>query len=284
MTPAPAKPTVPSVLETIVEHKRREVAAARARTPEDRLEKQLQSLPPTRDFRAAITVHFQSAERRPPEPVPEIRFIAEVKKASPSAGILRHDFDPVAIARIYADHGAAAISVLTDERFFQGSLAFLSAIRQSVSLPLLRKDFILDRYQLVEARVAGADAVLLIAEILSPEDLPRLVREAHALGLEALVEFYEPTNFGRVLGSGTRIVGVNNRDLRSFETRLDHTFDVVGRLPPGYCLVSESGIRTRADVVRLAQAGVHAVLVGETLMRAPDVGAKLRELRGVAND
>lgn len=257
-----------TVLDRIVASKRREVEAAKARVGEAELERALATAPPVRGFRAALD--------RPPE----VRVIAEVKKASPSAGILRADFDPVAIARAYAEHGAACISVLTDEPFFQGSLSYLSAIRAAVAPPVLRKDFLLERYQLLEARAAGADAVLLIAEILPGEELPRLLRETQALGMEALVELYDADNLPRVLASGARLIGVNNRDLRTFETRLEHTLELATRVPPDCCLVSESGIRTRADVARLQAAGVRAILVGETLMRAEDIGRKLDELRG----
>jgi indole-3-glycerol phosphate synthase len=256
-----------TILDRIVAEKRREVAERRARVGERELEARLDSAPPARDFRAAL-------ERRP-----EVAVIAEVKKASPSAGVIRADFDPVAIARAYADHGAAAISVLTDAPFFQGSLEYLSAVRAAVRPPLLRKDFILDRYQLIEARVAGADAVLLIAEILDPETLPRLLRQTRELGMEALVELYDAENLSRVVDAGATLIGVNNRDLRTFLTRLEHTLELAPRIPPGRLLVSESGIRTRADVDRLRGGGVRAILVGETLMRAEDIGAQLDELR-----
>jgi indole-3-glycerol phosphate synthase len=259
-----------TILDKIVTSKRQEIEIARARVPERALEARLAGAPAVRDFRAAL--------ERPGG----VQVIAEVKKASPSAGVLRADFDPVAIAGSYAAHGAACTSVLTDAPFFQGSLADLAAVREAVTVPLLRKDFILDRYQLLEARAAGADAVLLIAEILPGPELPRLLHEAGRLGLHALVELYDAANLPRVLDSGARLVGINNRDLRSFVTRLEHTLELMAGLPPDCCLVSESGIRTRADVLRLEAAGVRAVLVGETLMRAPDIGAKLDELRGVA--
>ncbi len=257
-----------SILDAIVASKRREVAGAKARQPEAELERCLAGAPPVRDFRAALDYPG------------EVRVIAEIKRASPSAGVLRADFDPVAIARSYEAHGAAALSVLTDEPFFQGHLAYLEAVRAAVSVPVLRKDFLIDRYQLVEARVAGADAVLLIAEVLADDDLPRLIRQAHELGMEALVELYDADNLPRVLDSGARVIGVNNRDLRTFVTRLEHTLELAPRVPADRCLVSESGIRTREDVLRLRQAGVRAVLVGEALMRSPDVGAKLKELGG----
>jgi indole-3-glycerol phosphate synthase len=257
-----------TILDKIMASKRREVEAARKRFPEKELERQLAGAPPLRDFRRAL------------ESPGEIQIIAEVKKASPSAGVLRHDFDPVAIARIYGEHGAACISVLTDGPFFQGSLADLSAIRAAVACPLLRKDFIFHQYQLLEARVAGADAILLIAEILQKEALSRLLRQAHDLGLQALVELHDVDNLPRVLDSGARLIGINNRDLRTLVTRLEHTLELASQVPADCCLVSESGIRNRQDINRLEAAGVKAVLVGETLMRAPDIGAKLDELKG----
>jgi indole-3-glycerol phosphate synthase len=257
-----------NILERIVAYKRDEVAAARRRVPDVQLERRLDEAPPRRDFRAAL------------EGGAGVAIVAEVKKASPSAGLLRADFDPLAIARIYEENGAACISVLTDEPSFQGHLDYLTAIRAAVSPPLLRKDFILDRYQLLEARLAGADAVLLIAEILDETALPTLLRQANELGLQALVELYERVNLPRVLDSGARLIGVNNRDLRSFQTRLEHTLDLLDALPSDVCLVSESGIGRRGDIERLGAAGVRAVLIGETLMRAADIGAKLRELRG----
>lgn len=255
-----------NILERIVAYKRDEVTAARRRTPDVQLERRLDAAPPLRNFRAAL------------EGAVGMAIVAEVKKASPSAGLLRADFDPLAIARIYEANGAACISVLTDEPSFQGHLDYLTAIRAAVSPPLLRKDFILDRYQLLEARLAGADAVLLIAEILDEATLPRLLREAAELGLQALVELYERVNLPRVLDSGARLIGVNNRDLRSFQTNLEHTLDLMEEMPSDVCLVSESGIRTRGDIERLQSAGVRAVLIGETFMRAADIGAKLREL------
>jgi len=257
-----------SILDCIVAYKRHEIAAARQHVPVAQLEALLAHAAPARDFRAAL------------EHEPGVGIIAEIKKASPSAGLLRAEFDPVAIARIYEQNGAACISVLTDEPSFQGRLEYLAAVRDTVAPPLLRKDFILDRYQLLEARAAGADAVLLIAEILDDDMLPRLLREATALGLQALVELYDRDNLSRVLDSGARLIGINNRNLRTFETRLEHTLDLIASLPTNVCLVSESGILTHADIDRLQMAGVRAVLVGETLMRAADIGAKLRELRG----
>jgi indole-3-glycerol phosphate synthase len=259
---------VPTILDKIVVRKRLDIGVSRARHPEAELLRVLNSAPPVRDFRAALMKE-------------DVQIIAEVKKASPSAGVIRADFDPVAIARTYEAHGAACISVLTDEPFFEGRLDYLRVIRKTVALPVLRKDFILDPYQVLEARVAGADAVLLIAEILDDLMLRDLLRETQTIGMQALVEIYEPANLQRVLDAGATLVGVNNRDLRTFETRLEHTLELASRVPPGVCLVSESGIRSREDVVRLRDAGVRAILVGETLMRSLDIGAKLDELRGV---
>jgi indole-3-glycerol phosphate synthase len=260
---------VATILDQIVAKKHQEIATAKARTPIGELEQRLADALPVRGFRYAL------------EQPGGVQVIAEVKKASPSAGVLREDFDPVEIAFIYETHGAAAISVLTDETFFQGSLAYLSAVRKAVIPPVLRKDFILDPYQIAEARVAGADAVLLIAEILEGDALPRLLNEIHRLGMEALVELYDAENLSRVLDSGARIIGVNNRDLRTFVTSLEHTLELAKRMPADVCLVSESGIRTRDDVRHLESAGVRAILVGEALMRADDIGAALDELRGV---
>jgi indole-3-glycerol phosphate synthase len=258
---------VTTILDRILASKRREIEQARAGEAE--LERRAAAAPPPRDFRAAL------------ESRPGVQVIAEVKKASPSAGVMKADFDPAAVARLYDMHGAACVSVLTDGPFFQGSLADLAAVRAAVALPILRKDFILDRIQLLEARAVGADAVLLIAEALDDAALSRLLRQAGELGLQALVELYDRDNLPRVADAGARLIGVNNRDLRTFETRLEQTLELADKMPANACLVSESGIRTRADVERLQAAGVRAVLVGETLMRASDVGAKLRELRGI---
>jgi indole-3-glycerol phosphate synthase len=208
-----------------------------------------------------------------------MQIIAEVKKASPSAGVIRPDFDPVTIATTYERHGAACISVLTDTPFFQGNLRHLQMVREAVTCPLLRKDFILERYQLLEARLAGADAVLLIAEILPGDLLERLYREARDIGLHVLVELHDTEQLARVLATGAPLIGINNRNLRRFETRLEHTLELARAVPSDRVLVSESGIRTADDLRRLEAVGVKAVLVGESLMRAPDIGAALDALR-----
>jgi indole-3-glycerol phosphate synthase len=257
-----------SILDTIVVSKRREVAAQRVAVPEAELERRLIEAAPVRDFRAAL------------DAAAGVAVIAEVKKASPSAGVLRADFDPVSIARVYANAGASAISVLTDGPFFQGNLAYLTAIRQAVAPPVLRKDFIIHRYQVLEARAAGADAILLIAEILEQAELVSLLQEVGRLGMQALVELYDPENLPRVVKSGARLIGINNRNLRTFETRLEHTLELAARVPRDRCLVSESGIKSHADVARLQTAGVKAVLIGETFMRSGDIAAKMKEICG----
>lgn len=257
-----------TILEKIVATKREEIARARAAVPEERLRQQAAAAPPVRDFFAALA--------RPGA----IRLIAEVKKASPSKGVIRADFDPVAIARIYEAHGASCLSVLTDEHYFQGSLEYLRQIRQAVQLPLLRKDFILDPYQVLEARAAGADAVLLIAECLDDATLRLLHDRIVELGMTPLVELYEPANLVRVQNAGARLIGINNRNLHTFEVDLEHTLRMRRQIPTDRMVVGESGIRTREDVLRLQSAGVNAMLVGETLMACPDVGAAVDRLLG----
>ncbi len=257
-----------NILDKIVNTKLQEIASAKAKLPEQELRAMAGDAPPVRNFFAALAA---------PGP---IRLIAEVKKASPSKGVIRADFDPVAIARTYEQNGATCISVLTDAPFFQGSLEYLRAIRQHVRLPLLRKDFILDTYQLWEARCAGADAVLLIAECLDDCQLRKLHQSAIALGLTPLVEFYEEANLERVLDAGATLIGVNNRDLRTFQTDLEHVIRMRQRIPADRVLVGESGIHGRADALRLEQAGIQAMLVGEHLMASDDVGAAVRNLLG----
>jgi indole-3-glycerol phosphate synthase len=255
-----------SVLDEIVATKRREILSAKAARPEAQLRASAESGPAPRGFFSALSA---------PGP---IKLIAEVKKASPSAGVIRADFDPVAIAQIYENHHATCLSVLTDEPYFQGRLEYLRAIRAAVRLPVLRKDFILDKYQVYEARAAGADAVLLIAECLDDCNLRALHNEIIALGMTPLVELYEPDNLERALDAGATLIGINNRDLRTFKTDLEHTLRLSDCIPDHCVLVAESGIRTRADVKRLEAAGVSAILVGETLMTSPDIGAAVDEL------
>lgn len=257
-----------NVLSQIIEHKRVEIAEAKRARPVESLRERLDAAPPVRDFVAALRSKT------------DIALIAEVKKASPSAGLIRADFDPVSIAQTYERHGAACLSVLTDERFFQGHLDYLKAVRQAVRIPVLRKDFIIDRYQVTEARAAGADCILLIAECLDDCHLRDLYFYASELGMESLIEIYDPENLERVLKLDPPLVGVNNRDLRTFVTDLDHTVSLAARLPATTLLVSESGIRSREDVDRLKAGGAGAILVGETLMRSDDIGKAVDELLG----
>ncbi len=259
-----------TILDEIVAAKRREVAASRRRMPFEELEIQAAEAPPVRDFRAALA-----------GPGP-IQLIAEVKKASPSAHVIRPDFDPVAIARTYQEHGAACISVLTDAPYFQGHLSYLARVRAAVALPLLRKDFLIDEYQVIEARLAGADAILLIAEILNDAMMAAILNRARVMGMSALVELHDAVNLPRVLNAGAELVGINNRDLRRFTTNIEHTLRLRDQISPGIMVISESGIQSRRDVERLEAAGISAILVGESLMRAPDIGLAVEQLLGLA--
>ncbi|MEM8946119.1 MAG: indole-3-glycerol phosphate synthase TrpC [Planctomycetota bacterium] len=257
-----------TILEQIVITKLEEVKQAKLRVSEAELRAQLADAPTVRSFFEPLAA------------VGPIKLIAEVKKASPSAGLIRADFDPVAIAKTYEAHGASCVSVLTDEQYFQGSLDYLAQVRQAIDLPVLRKDFIIDGYQLLEARVAGADAVLLIAECLDDCLLRALHNEAIELGLTPLVELYDPENLDRVLEAGATLIGVNNRNLHTFEVDLQHTLRMRQTIPDECVLVGESGIKTRADVELLEAAGVQAILVGESLMRQPDIGHAVNGLLG----
>jgi indole-3-glycerol phosphate synthase len=263
------------ILEKIVWEKDREVAIARERVPLDTLKQQVAELPSTRDFRAALL----AACRKP-------AVIAEIKKASPSKGVIREDFDPVAIAQGYAAGGASCLSVLTDRQFFQGGFEVLVEVRQAVELPLLCKDFILSPYQLYQARAAGADAALLIAAILTDQDMGYLLKVARSLGLAVLVEVHDAEELERVLAlDGVDLIGINNRDLATFATDLATTEQLTERYgaqirAKGALLVSESGLFTRHDLDRVQGAGADAVLVGESLMRQADVTAALETLIG----
>ncbi len=263
------------ILEKIVWAKGEELEKARQRVPLQDLQQQVEQLPPTRGFRQALQ---QALE--PPA------IIAEIKKASPSQGVIREDFDPVALALAYAAAGASCISVLTDQQFFQGSFAVLNAVREAVPLPLLCKDFILSPYQLFQARAAGADAALLIAAVLSDQDIRYLHKVARQLGLDCLVEVHDAGEMERVLALGMNLIGINNRDLTTFTTDLAVTQHIAATYSQALrqgdtLLVSESGLREHKDLERVAAAGAQAVLVGEALMRQPDVAAALRALRGM---
>jgi len=259
------------ILDEIVAHKKQEVAAAKIRVPEKELRARIAGLEETRCFVQAL--HAAEEENRTP-------IIAEVKKGSPSRGVIRPDFDPVAIAEIYEANGAACLSVLTDERFFLGHLAYLTEIRRSVGLPILRKDFVCDPYQLYEARAAGADAVLLIAAMLELAELRDFAALARELGLDVLLEVHDEQELDTALQVNCELVGVNNRDLRTFVTDLSTTERLAKIVPGNRLIVAESGIHTRTDVVRLQRAGARGFLVGESLMREGDIGAKLRVLLG----
>ena len=262
-----------NILEKIVWAKDREVDAARERVPLQTLKRQIEDLPPTGDFLAAL-------REAPVQPA----VIAEVKKASPSKGVIREDFDPVAIAKAYAAGGARCLSVLTDKTFFQGGFDVLVEVRQAVELPLLCKEFVLSPYQLFQARAAGADAVLLIAAILTDQDLQYLQKAAAALGLDVLVEVHDAVEMERVLNlGGFPLIGINNRDLTSFETDLATTEQLMQRFGDRLrdqqaLLVSESGLFERSDLNRVQAAGAEAVLVGEALMRQQDVQSALTQL------
>lgn len=256
------------ILDTIVQKKREEIERLRERSIRDDWAGQARSAPRRADFAAAL------------ERANGIGVIAEIKKASPSAGVIRADFDPPAIAKSYASGGAHCLSVLTDAPFFQGDIQYLRDVGAAVSLPLLRKDFILDPLQIFEAKLAGASAVLLIAECLTAAQMAEYVELTESLGMTTLVELYDRANLGAVLESGTRLVGINNRDLRTFHVDLRHTTDLMADIPSDRIVVSESGIKTPDDVARLHAAGVHAILVGETFMRSPDPGEKLAEMMG----
>lgn len=261
------------VLADIVAHKRVEVASAMARRPVASVRSDAEATAQPRNFFRAVT-----------QPKGELRVIAEVKKASPSAGVIRDDFDPVAIATAYYANGAAAISCLTDERFFQGSLDYIAQIRQAVPLPVLRKDFIIDPYQVYESRAAGADAILLIAECLGEAELLDLLILATELKLTSLIEVHDVEALLKVrphIGfphPSYALLGINNRDLKTMETDVRHTLRLVEMVENTDILVSESGIATPDDVARLRRVGVHRILVGEHLMRQPDIGAALRQL------
>ncbi|HRU04535.1 MAG TPA: indole-3-glycerol phosphate synthase TrpC [Candidatus Brocadiia bacterium] len=258
-----------TILDRIVAAKRAELAQRLAAKPLAALEREALAVPPKGGFAQAI---------RPPQRGKSIRLIAEIKKASPSKGLIRPDFDPPAIARSYQAAGAAAISVLTDEPFFQGSLDDLRQVAAVTSLPLLRKDFTLDRYHLLEARQAGAAAVLLIAAILDDNTLASLLAQASELGLDAIVETHTPEEARRAVQLGSPIIGVNNRNLDTFEVSLTVSLNIRPLIPDDRIVISESGIATRQDALLLQDAGIDAILVGETLMRCPDPGLAARRL------
>ena len=254
-----------TILERILEVKRAEIAAAKLRAPLPELERKAKAAGAPRDFVAALRARNPAV-------------IAEIKKASPSRGVLREQFDPAAIARSYEAAGAACLSVLTDEQFFQGAATHLVAAKRACALPVLRKDFVIEPYQVWESRAMGADCILLIAACLSEGEMRELERLAHELAMAVLVEVHDAGELDAALALSTPLVGINNRNLKSFETRLETTLELLPRIPRNRMVVTESGILTGDEVARLQDAGVHAFLVGEAFMRAPDPGAALRGL------
>ena len=262
------------ILQRILARKREEIDDRRARVSERDLQRRLADAPPVRGFGAALRAKVAAGSAA---------VIAEIKKASPSKGVMRADFRPAEIAASYAAGGAACLSVLTDVDFFQGADAYLQQARASCALPVLRKDFTVDAYQVYEARALGADCILLIVAALEDRDLRELATLAQSLGLDVLVEVHDGAELDRALATGTTLIGINNRNLRTFDTRLETTLELRDRVPADRLLVTESGIHTRADVAQMRAAGVHAFLVGEAFMRADDPGAELRRLFGDAS-
>jgi indole-3-glycerol phosphate synthase len=254
------------VLARILAHKKEEVAKARAHAPLAGLERAARGAPPCRGFERALRAKIAQAK-------PAV--IAEVKRASPSRGLIRADFDPARIARSYEANGAACLSVLTDREFFGGSADDLRAARSACNLPVLRKDFIIDPYQVFESRAWGADCILLIVGAVPDRETAELEKTARSLGLDVLVECHDAAELDRALQLETALVGVNNRDLRTFETRLETTLALAGRVPKERLLITESGIAKAADVTRLSTAGVSAYLVGSAFMAADDPGKEL---------
>lgn len=258
-------------LDRIVATKQKEIEALKERVQRSELEKHIAQLPPCRGFERALTLQKKR----------DMGLIAEVKKASPSKGLIRDDFDPVTLARAYESAGADCISVLTDVDYFQGAAEYLTRVHEAVSLPLLRKDFILDPMQILEARVIGADAILLIAAILTKEQIVTFADLASSLGMDVLVEVHNATELENVLTTSASLIGINNRNLHTFVTDLNTTDELCKMIPSDKTIVSESGIAHPQDVQRLKQAGAEALLIGEHFMRQPDVAQAVNELMGV---
>ncbi|MBI3398639.1 MAG: indole-3-glycerol phosphate synthase TrpC [Deltaproteobacteria bacterium] len=260
------------ILEKIVANKKEELTRLKADFPVkgliQGLKMRIKQLPPTRDFAKAVKGKG-------------IKIIAEVKKASPSKGVIRKDFKPVEIARIYEANGAAAISVLTEEKHFHGHIDYLREIKDAVSLPILRKDFIFDEYQIYESRAAGADAILLIAAILEKEEIDNFLYLSSSLAMDCVVEVHNEDELKKVLSTNAKLIGINNRDLKTFKADIKNTLNLITKVPKGRVIISESGINSYHDIDMLKRAGAHIFLVGEAVMREKDMGRKLRELRGI---
>lgn len=255
-----------NILTEIVAETRRSVAKRKAHRSVSELQSLISELPPSLSLAGALRQNG-------------LAFIAEIKRASPSKGWIRQELDPAVIARQYEEAGASAISVLTDEAFFKGSLRDLAAVRSAVRLPLLLKDFVVDAYQLYEARAYGADAALLIAAVLSADELTNLQSQAQELGLQCLVEIYEASELDKIDWERTRILGVNNRDLRTFTVDIDHSVRLLRTCPPHVVRISESGLSSAKQLAHVARNGIDAVLIGESLMRAEKPGRALKDLR-----
>lgn len=258
---------VSGFLENILADKKIEVESLEESRPISALLDMIKERKHPRDFHRAISHE-------------KLQLIAEIKKASPSRGLLRPDLDPVSLAKIYQDCGSAAISVLTDEQYFQGKLEYLGQIKEAVSLPLLRKDFIIDEYQVYESAAFNADAILLITTILTREKLEKLIKLCQTLGLDYLVEVHNEAELEQALTSHARIIGINNRDLNTFEVDINTTQRLIPLIPQGFTVVSESGIKTRGDILKMMEYGVNAILVGESLVTSNDIPAKIKELMG----
>ena len=256
------------ILDEIIANTRRELAAAKERVPAPSLRATAEARPPARDFVAAF-----AGPRRP-------YLLAEIKAASPSAGTIRTDFSPAELARQFERAGVAALSVLTDARYFRGSLDHLREARAAVALPVLRKEFIIDPYQLYESRAAGADAVLLMAQVLELNELKALLELAHRLGMAALVEGHSAQEIDKAVACGARLIGINNRDLQTFQTDLATTAERMKQIPPDRLVIAQSAMHSRRDVQLVTAAGVAGIQIGEALMRSRDIAVKVRELLG----
>jgi indole-3-glycerol phosphate synthase len=260
---------VPDILEKIITVKHREIADSRSIVSVSDLEQQCAKLPPTRDFVRALRSRVEKSQ-------PAV--IAEIKKASPSKGVIREDFDPAEIARSYEQSGAACLSVLTDRDFFQGAPEYLTATKAVTNIPIIRKDFIIDPYQVFEARAMGADCILLIVAALDTTQMIELEKVAQRLGLAVLVEVHSEEELEEAFSLKTPLIGINNRNLRTFETDINTSLVLSKKIPPARIAITESGIHSREDVLLMLDNAVHAFLVGESLMRKPDPGAALQEL------
>jgi len=254
------------ILREIVSYKKKRVAEKKEKIPLAKLKDRIDTLPPARDFKGAISLPGK------------ISLICEIKRASPSSGLILRDFHPKKIAQIYDKNGAAAISVLTEDKYFQGDVLHLFSVKQSVNIPILRKDFIIDEYQLYESRAFGADALLLIASILDGARISQFVKITKNLGMEALVEVHSGEDLEKVLSTPAEIIGINNRNLKDFTVDLNVTKELRKKIPREKIVVSESGIKTREDVLLLKNTGINAILIGQVLLESEDIGRKLEEL------